>query len=75
MVYLPHMKNEYLTVRIASTLKRDIANIALNEDRSVSNVANRLLLKGLAAEYQEDLKRTVGGRPRKAQQPKGGRDA
>jgi hypothetical protein len=52
------VKSEYLTIRVPQKVKRDITNIAVSEDRSVSNVAHRLLLKGLLYEYKEEANET-----------------
>lgn len=43
-------KQETLTIRVTKEFKREIERMALKEDRSVSNVANRLLTLGLLEE-------------------------
>ena len=45
-------KQEYLTLRIPKKLKKQLQEKAESEDRSLSNLAYRLLLKGVAAEMK-----------------------
>lgn len=45
-------KQSYLTLRVPLKLKKQLAEKAKAEDRSLSNLAYRLLLKGVAAEMK-----------------------
>lgn len=50
-----NLKDSYMSLRVSTALKQKIEQIAEIQNRSLNNVAELLILRGLAA-YEDDAK-------------------